>query len=504
MDLAEQLAGYGEDPIGFASDVLNVEVDAWQQRFLEAVAEHQRVAVRSSTGQGKDFVAAIAVLWFLASHWKALCPCTANNQDQLEKVLWKQFAELISGSNGLDSVFDWQATTIRHREHGAEWLAFAKTSAKKITSGGERYAEGSAGHHAENMLILLDEASGIEEEFWQAYEPTMTGPNNKLVAIANPNRLSGSFFQIFNKTSVAGFWQRMTIAGRPSKEATGPMSGQTFISSRGNQSKNHDYLLAKWGEKHPIVQSKVFGVHPTIGDTDTGYAWDEVQAAMEPGRIKAGAEDDVQIGVDVARFGDDETVYFIRRGRTFRFEVERKQTTVHIAEKVWDLAELEPDPTMDRYEGRPWSAIDETGVGGGVVDILRARGYKNVRAVSFGGSARHAKAYRNVAAEMWLDDLKGYFKCMRCGKFYEAHADEGAQPCRFNPGIQLPQDDELLSQLIRRKFGFTGKGDGSAKTKIMQRFIQPKDEMKRLGMVSPDRADALCLAVVRPKIPVLR
>lgn len=504
LALAEELASYQDDPIGFAADVLNLELDLWQCRFLEAVREYQRVAVRSSTGQGKDFIAAAAVLWFWSSYDRALCPCTANNQDQLEKVLWKQFAELIGGSNGLDAIADYQATTIRHRQHPAEWLIFAKTSAKKVSSGGEKHAEGSAGHHAENMIVLLDEGSGIEEEFWQAYEPTITGPNNKLVAIGNPNRLSGSFYQIWFNAKVGGFWKRFTIAGKPSPRGAAALSSgdEYFVSDRGNQSGNHDYLLSKWGANHPIVQSKVFGVHPTISDVDTGFAYEEVMAAMVPGRIQESAEDDVQIGNDVARFGDDETTYWIRRGRKFRFEVERKQTTTHIADRLLELSEEEPDATDPN--GEPLIVIDETGVGGGVVDSVhekaRAKGRKvRIRAVTFGSQARDPKAYTNLAAEMWLCDLKEYFRCMACARFYEAHLDDGAQPCKYNPGIEMPYDEETLHQLIRRKFRFTGKGDGRAK-RIGQRALQPKDEMRKLGLGSPDRADGLCLSVVRPRV----
>lgn len=522
---AEEIASYAHDPIGFAEDVLNLTLDIWQKRFLDAYLEHTKVAVRSSTGQGKDFTASIAVLHFLVSFWKAYVPCTANSKEQLQTILWKQFSDLIGNSNGIDVVFKWEATSIKHREYGAEWLAFAKTSAKKISSGGERSAEGSAGHHADNMLVLMDEASGIDEEFWQAYEPTLTGPNNRIIAIGNPNRLSGSFYQIWFNPRVSGFWKRFTIAGKSSPKASAfaAVGDEYHVSARGNQSGNHDYLIAKWGHQHPMVQSKVYGVHPTASSNDTGFSFEEVKAAMVQGRLRPSDTDAVQIGVDVARFGDDDTAYAIRRGRKFRQIIERKQTTTHIGDMIIDLIDAEPDPIY----GCPLIVIDESGVGGGVVDYVKQRarqlGIKlRMRAVSFGGAARNQKAYRNIAAEMWLEDLKEYFTCIECGRLYEAHQDDSidleyqestglwvpksgaivqAQCRRFNPNIELEDDDELLAELTGRKYGFTGKGDGNPKTKLSQRFIQPKDEMKSEGKGSPDRADALCLAVVRPKTP---
>jgi hypothetical protein len=516
--LAEQLAGYADDPIGFASDVLNLEIDDWQKRFLDAVREHNKVAVRSSTGQGKDFIGAVAILWFLASYEKAYCPCSANSEAQLEKVLWKQFAELINNANGFDAIFEWQATAIRHRAFPAEWLAFAKTSNKRISAGGESHAEGSAGHHADNMLILLDEASGIEEVYWQAYEPTLTGPNNKIIAIGNPNRLSGSFYQIWYKSTVAGFWNRFTIAGRDNAKARSSASaGDKFhVSHRGNQSGNHDYLIAKWGVSHPIVQSKVFGVHPTTTTERVGYAFEEIMAARSR-RIAPAEFDRVQIGVDASCGGRDRTPYFIRRGRHTRMVVDRPQSVHSIVEHILEIAESEPDPTQERFNYQPLVVVDD----GGLIDLsgwLKKAGYRNVRGVHFGGSPRDKKLFFNLAAEMWLEDLKSYFACTNCGRSFEAHFDDVidlghdkhdkpdvlcrlCNPCiAYTPGIQLPGDeageeaDELLNQLITRQWFFTGK-------EKLQRALQPKDEIRKETGRSPDHADALCLAVVRPRTP---
>jgi phage terminase large subunit len=501
--LAEELAGYADDPIGFAEDILNLKLDTWQCRFLEAVREYQRVAVRSSTGQGKDFIAAAADLWFFVSYDKAYCPCSANTESQLEKILWKQFAELIENSNGLDAIAQWTATTIRHRKFPAEWLIFAKTSGKKITSGGEQHAEASSGHHADNMLILLDEASGIEEVFWQAYEPTLTGPNNKLVAIGNPNRLSGSFHSIWYKSVVSGFWKRFTIAGKDNTKARASLiAGDEFcVSGRGNQSGNHDYLLAKWGVNHPIVQSKVFGVHPTASIERAGYAYEEVRAAQTR-QIEPSKFDGVQIGIDVSGGGRDRTVYMIRRGSRFRMIVERPQSIHHIVDKAMEIAAEEPDLTAEKYDQQPL-IVPDAGAMADVTGWLKKAGYKNVRGVHFGGSPRNRKAYANLAAEMWLEDAKAYFACIHCGHMFEAHFDEPSivtEPVDcpgYVPGLQLPGDemgeeaDELLTQLITRQWFYTGKSKD-------QRALKSKDELRKETGKSPDHADAFCLSVVRP------
>jgi len=514
LRLAEQLSGYAEDPVGFAIDVLNVDVDDWQRRFLETVAEFNRVAVRSSTGQGKDFTTGIADLWFLASFWKAYCPVTANSKEQLERIFWKQLSDLINGSNGLDEIFEWNATTIKHRDPklAPEWLIFAATSAKKTSSGGEQHAEGSSGHHSDNMMLTLDEAPGIDEVFWQAWEPTLTGPNNKIVALGNPNRLSGSFYQIWYKARVSGFWKRFTIAGKdsPKLRAAAAAGDEVFISPRGNQSGNHDYLIAKWGSNHPIVQSKVYGVHPTIAGERVGFAWEEIQAARAR-TIIPGDLDSVQIGCDASSGGRDRTVYFIRRGRKFRMIVERPASVHRIVERLLEIADDEPDPTAEQFDYQPLIVPDD----GGLIDLsgwLKKSGYQHVRGVHFGGAPRDKKHFFNLAAEMWLHDLKAYFECVNilesgfvCGRSFEAHHDEiidvGEPVPRcalYMPAIDLPGDeageegDELLNQLISRQWFFTGKEQ-------IQRALMSKDEIRKNGGHSPDHADALCLSVVRPK-----
>lgn len=485
-----QISAYPDDPVGFVEDVLNVRPDRWQCELLEAVRDRNKVAVRSSTGQGKDWIACAAVLWFLSSFEKAYCPCTANSRDQLQLILWKQFAGLIDGSRGLGEVFQWTATTVRHKVYPSEWLAFAKTASKKVSaSTGESHAEGASGHHADNMLILIDEASGVDEEFWQAYEPTLTGENNKILAIGNPNRLSGSFFSIWYNSQVAGFWRKFTIAGRPHPLAD-------HVSERGNQSGNHDYLLAKYGDRNPVVISKVYGVHPTQAPENTSYGFEEVQAARVAGRIVPTDEDDVQIGVDVARFGGDRSIITIRRGRHFVQRKFSRLDTVQLSAEVANVVAEFPD--RSRGDGKPLVVIDETGVGGGVVDICRKAGLR-VKAVSFNSRPRKPALYTDIASEMWMGDLKEYFKCRFCNRIYEAH-DLKDESHRYDPNCELPDDDELLAQLTSRTYSYSTKS-GKPNKKVDQRRLQSKDDMKSKGFGSPDEADSLCLAVVKPVTP---
>ena len=525
-DLTEQeWRDYAFDPIGFVKDIGNATPDDWQGDVLETYIKHPLTAIRSCTGPGKDWTLSALTFHFMSCGF--MVPFynglpgatdeppkvihTATDEDQLSIVLWTELKLWLDNSNGLSELFEWSATRIRHRSpaYRDTWFAAAQTSARRKDSGGTTHVGGSQGQHRANMLIGIDEAAHVDDAFFAAYLGTLSQAHNRLIAYSNPDKLSGIFYRIFHDKDVKPLWQRYTISGRQ-HTIPAEKGHKHFISARAAEGPNHNILIKTWGAKHPIVQTKVLGVHPTSSLPNTAYSWDEMQAARVQGRIIPAETDSVQIGVDVARFGDSETVYTIRRGRLFRQVIERKQSTDHIVDKIIDIAEAEPDLTTPEYGYRPWAMVDETGVGGGVVDGLRRRGYMNVRGVAFGGSPRHGEKYFNLAAEMWLEDAKDYFKCVHCGRYYEAHFDEeteggvivpAAVACpNFETECEIPDDDELTNQAIAREYFMADPKVAKGRTKIGRRAIRSKDWMRERGMPSPDRMDSFCLSCVRPKV----
>jgi phage terminase large subunit len=161
------------------------------------------------------------------------------------------------------------------------------------------------------------------------------------------------------------------------------------------------------------------------------------------------AEGAIEIGVDVARFGDDRTVMYRRHGLKI---TDTKsfvgQDTMRTAKEAWSLAEYKPFVPIK---------VDDTGVGGGVTDRLRELGAK-VIPVDNGGNAVDGNKYTSAADEMW----------------FEFPIDECDIPC----------DNELMKQLSGRRYDYDNKGRRKIESK--------KDFKKRLGY-SPDDADALLL-----------
>ena len=167
------------------------------------------------------------------------------------------------------------------------------------------------------------------------------------------------------------------------------------------------------------------------------------------------------IGIDVARFGDDKSVFCFRRGRLCNeFKVFDKFDNVAVANQATHyIRQYHPARVF----------IDAGGVGGGVVDILNDRGFKKiVRAVMFGGKALADERYHNRRAEMW---------------------DELRQWLQSTPAVKIPDDENLCAELtaVNKKYDSRGR---------LQ--LEEKEEIKkRLGR-SPDMADALALTFAEP------
>jgi hypothetical protein len=160
-------------------------------------------------------------------------------------------------------------------------------------------------------------------------------------------------------------------------------------------------------------------------------------------------------GVDVARFGSDRSILYLRRGDHVRLLRDWQHTATTETTGIVVQAAREHLPSEVRVDG--------AGVGGGVVDQLAEQGF-GVVDMQAGAGAVDREHFLNARAE-WYWHLRERF-------------ESGA--------IDIdPADDVLASQLAALQYKFTSRG---------QIQIESKDDMRKRGMPSPDRADALCLA----------
>lgn len=496
-------------PVEFCRDVIGVELDAWQQWTARSVARTIRAlhgleepsismrhtAVASSTGVGKDMIAACLALWFLLCFVRPKVIITGPSDDQLDDVMWPELAKWISHSPILPMLVEWQAESIVHKGDPTNSFISRRT-ARIQTHGGERRATGMSGVHEENVFLIGDEAPGIADEIFDALLPTMTDYNNIVLLIGNPERTSGLFYRIWYDMIEADLWQKIRVSSEPWPEK---FKGQPdFISNRPT-----DLEKERWRRKpdeDPIKQAKLWGRHPVESAGNAVYSHDELLEAFGRPMWPMGADDDCQIGIDCARMGGDRTVFVVRRGWNIVDIIERGRVkTPEIVDITKELCEREGAitywlnkggdraerarefaamPQIERLDFYPLVVLDlGGGYGTGPLDDLEVEGYTNVTGVNFGESAWDSERYANLAAEMWCDTLKSLMPMLS----FEAVK-------RIDGGKHMLE--EIRMQLTQRPYDFT-------KTDERVRILDKK-ELRRKGIKSPDHADGLCLCVVKP------
>lgn len=486
--MARIMINYIDDPVRFVEDWFGAEPDLWQADFMNSVVRNQKISVASCTGAGKTTVLAWTILWYFFTRPDCQVVLTAPNASLLNAVLWKEINKWLIQAPYLSSLIRVNESRIRHRSNPKVWFVIARTTvARAGQEGGVKQAEGLAGFHAEFMLYVVDEASGVDDANIGTAEATLTGVENKIILAGNPVRVEGRFFDVFDNPKIARHWARFQISGLPGDNTPVSYNGKQYVAKEktlwtksGVSRRYFEQLIEEFGENSILVQAKVFGKFPTGNMTDTGFSIEEVRNAMArhattPVIDEDGGIAEIQIGVDCARFGDDKMVATVRQGYKEIEKIKRsKSSGPEIRDLIVNLCEVYPDKTRPEFGNRPLVVIDEAeaGGGGGVVDMFMEMQWGNVQGVSFGEAANEPERYFNRAAEMWLGVLKAWM-----------------------PYMGLIPDKRTLGQLTTRRYEFVNEGN--------VRRLESKKSLKRRGIGSPDEADSLCLAVYEPSAPGL-
>lgn len=426
---------YWDDPVAFAQDMLDFEPDDWQEKVLRDLTDMPRVTVRSGQGVGKTSLEAVAVLWYLCCRPHPKVVCTAPTRQQLYDVLWAEISKWLTSSK-IEQLLKWTKTRVYMIGHEDRWFATARTATRP---------ENMQGFHEEYMLFIVDEASGVSDPIMEAILGTLSGPENKLLLCGNPTKVSGVFYDSHHRD-----------------RADYRVHKVSSLSSGRTNKENIAMLIRKYGKDSDVVRVRVHGEFPKA-EPDTFIPIDIVEAAMmrevEPDGV-------LEIGVDVARFGNDETVLAARVGlKLVRLEPHSKQDTMVTAGHVILMAK---DLMKEYSKARCTVKIDDDGVGGGVTDRVREVVSEegllmDVIDCHNGGIPEDRDHYEDWGTESWA--------CIR-----DLLKDDE---------IELINDSDLVGQFTTRKYRITSKG------KIK---IESKEDMKKRGLRSPDRADAVVLA----------
>ncbi|GAA0719973.1 hypothetical protein Drose_06265 [Dactylosporangium roseum] len=433
---------YLTDPVAWVRDKLGEFLWSKQREVAESVATHKKTAVKSCHNMGKTRVASRIAAWFVDTYGEdnGIVISTAPTYPQVHDLLWEEIRDAAM-------VADARGNKLPGRVLDSDqW----KLDNGKLVGRGRKPANndqhGFQGFHRRHMLVIVDEACGIPRQLWTAVEAITTTDDVHILAIGNPDDPNTEFGDICKPGSG---WNVITVSAFDTPNFT----GEDIPDSLRPLMLSPDWVEDKrrrWGVTSPRYIAKVLGEFPEISeDVLIPPRW--VEAArnrdLAPGPYSI-------LGVDVARYGSDRTVFAHRRGPVARIIGDHvQQDTMTTTGQVIAATQ---DNAVDEIR------VDGIGVGAGVVDRLAELGYDVVDMQS-GASAIDTEHFLNARAE-WFWGLRE----------------------RFEQGdIDLdPEDDELASQLCSLRFKYTSRG---------QIVIESKDEMKRRGLPSPDRADALML-----------
>jgi hypothetical protein len=461
--LQEDIERFTNDPYGFVmyaypwgepGTILANETgpDEWQEKVLKDLghalthgwvlndgikidcASGIFVAVSSGHGIGKSALMAWLDDWWMSTRPNPQLVTTANTMEQLSSKTWREKAKwhkLLINKHW----FKWTATRYFCMASPETWFSAALPWS-------EKRPEAFAGTHEKYVMLKFDEASAIPPIIWENAEGGMTEADGQKiwVVFGNPTQNTGRFHQCFHKDRSR--WIKYTVDSRNSK-------------------RTDKELIQRWaelyGDDSDFFRIRVKGTFPRSGSKQF-IGNDLVEAAkgkvIHPSQYITRAK---ILGVDTARYGDDQTVSIKRQGlASYGLKKHRGLNTQTAAGLIaQEIQEWKPDGVM----------LDMGNTGAAVYDILTEWGYE-ITPVWFGSESDDKTVYYNKRVEMW-GRMRDWLKTGGC----------------------IPADNELCDDLIGPEYGFTGKE---------QYQLEAKEDMKSRGLSSPDCGDALALTFAYP------
>lgn len=452
LELARDIGSFSLDPVGFMQYAFPWNSEAlsalgprtWQHEINCLIRDHLQnpetryqplqIGVASGHGIGKSAEIGMLLDWAMSTCEDCKIIVTAGTGTQLSTKTVPEVQKWFRlGINA--HWWDINATSIRVKDpkHQANWRTdFITWSVQK--------PEAFAGMHnlRKRIVIVMDEASSIEDIIYEVVEGALTDEFTEIIVIAfgNPTRNSGSFYRIITG---ANRWKKFQIDSR---------------KVEGTNKALLDAQIKEWGEDSDRARVRIRGEFPRGGSTQ--FIGGDVVAQARKRVVEGHESMPVILGVDVARFGDDRSVICRRQGRKSDFigKFYGIDTQV-LGGKVQEaIDEVKPDAVV----------VDGDGIGGAVYDFLIARGYDRKTAlVEFHGSAtaHDQNKYLNRRAEIW-GGMRDWLE-----------------------GGQIPDEPEIETDLTGPDYGYhPSKGC---------LVLESKDEMKARGVDSPDLGDALAM-----------
>lgn len=423
----------------------------WQTRFLRIIqvelvkgtelSQAIQIAVKSGHDVGKTAALAWIAQWAMTTAVDTRGRVTANTEKQLRSILWVELAKwhrLFIARQ----FFEMSATRYcsSDPEHKDTWRLDAMPWS-------EDNPDAFSGLHnfGKRILILFDEASGIADSIWERTDGVTREANTEVIWVvcSNPTKNFGRFYDCFDK--FADTWVNITVDSREVE-----FTNKLMIAK----------AISDWGEDSDYVKVRFLGEFPSTSMLQL-IPLDAIKGARKR-EVQTQSWEPLILSLDVARFGNNESVALFRRGRDTRSlpcHRWRGLSTIETGTRLAGLvAQYSPDAVF----------IDEGGVGGGVVDFVRHLGHTCI-GVNFGSSASTRPGgalVSNKRAEMFVS-LRDWLRDGGC----------------------IEDSDELEEQLISIEYHFDKKS---------QIQLMSKEDMRMIGRPSPDWGDALAMTFAYP------
>lgn len=463
-DLVSWLASCAGDPLAFVRGAFPwgepgtrlaafSGPEPWQAEILSRIRDglpHNKaiqLATASGHGVGKSALVSWILIWSMATKPDTRGVVTANTETQLKTKTWAELGKWFHMFIGREH-FKLTATALfaDNEVHERTWRV-------DMVPWSERNTEAFAGLHNQGrrIIVIFDEASAIPDIIWETTEGALTDANTEIIwcVFGNPTRNTGRFKECFPGGLHAKAWRTYQVDSR--------------TISFTNKKQVEDWISA-YGEDSDFVRVRVRGVFPRTGEMEFISA--EIVGEAAAREAQSHPHEPIILGVDVARYGDNETVIFIRKGRdaqTYPPVRLRGADVITVASKVSEVS------TMYNADA---IFVDGGGVGGGVVDCLRNL-HLHCFDINFGSKpdavgvalSTEGFLFANKRAEMW-----------------------GAMREWLKVGAII-NDADLRAQLVGPTYTF------NLRNEIL---LEKKEDMRKRGLESPDIADALALTFAYP------
>lgn len=423
------------------------------QAGLITATEAIQEATASGHGVGKSACVGWIILWAALTMTDTKGVITANTETQLKTKTWAELGKWYQMlRQELKDEFKLTATALFNKSRERTWRI-------DMVPWSERNTEAFAGLHnkGKRILLIFDEASAIPDVIWETSEGALTDENTQILwlVFGNPTRNTGRFKDCFPGGAFSSHWH------------------STSVDSREVRFTNKTQI-AKWlspppvgyGEDSDFARIRVLGAFPRVGEMEFFNA-ETVQLAANRD-VPTGLSDPLALGVDVARYGKNASVIYPRKGRDARtYERQRYQglSTVQLSDRVFEANfTYHADGIF----------IDGGGVGGGVVDQVRAKAL-HVYEVQFGAKDDTPHFTWGSQGEQYANKRSGMYGALRAW---------------LATGM-IPNDPNLIKQFSSIKYTLNKKDQIQLISKEDMLKLDPDLELDDIDALATTFAHAL-------------